>query len=168
MVWWFNLPFYARMEVTPPAIMRGLLFCLPMLALFFVSISVSWRPLVRLRKLVEELLGGLVTDCHWVELALISVAAGLGEEIFFRGALQPWIENLSNPAFALVLVSLLFGAAHAISISYFIVATLIGFYLGWLANNYDDLVAPIISHALYDFVALVFYQRLLKKSKSSM
>ena len=167
MVWWFNLPFYARLEISAEVIGRGAVCCLPMLALFFVSVNSSWRPLVRLRKLVEGLLHGVLVDCHWIELALISMAAGLGEEILFRGALQPWFTRLTNPVLALVIVGLLFGAAHAVSKVYFVIATLIGFYLGWMSVAYDDLVAPIITHALYDFLALLYYQRVIMKPRES-
>ena len=56
------------------------------------------------------------------------------------------------------LVSLLFGLAHAMTTSYFVIASLVGAYLGWLAMTYADLIAPIIAHALYDFVAILYFR----------
>jgi len=157
--WWQGIRVYLRLEFTFESTSRGILACLPMLVLLGIATTVSWAPLLRLRQQVESLVREMFADSHWLELALVSLAAGVGEEVLFRGALQPWIANLVNPMFALCAVSLLFGLAHALSAAYLAAATLIGFYLGWLAMEYDDLVAPIVAHALYDFVALVVIQR---------
>ena len=56
-------------------------------------------------------------------------------------------------------MSVAFGALHAASRTYFLLATLVGLYLGWLALAFDDLVAPIVVHAVYDFAALITLQR---------
>ncbi|MCG8449062.1 MAG: CPBP family intramembrane metalloprotease [Pirellulales bacterium] len=162
--WWRGIPLFSRLELTSDAISRGALACLPMLLLLWAATTASWGPLVRLRQQVESLVRELFVGSHWLEIALISLAAGVGEEIFFRGALQPWLASLVNPMFALCAVSLLFGMAHALSITYLVAATIIGFYLGWLAMEYDDLVAPIVAHALYDFVALVYVQRRVRRN----
>ena len=74
--------------------------------------------------------------------------------------------RLTHPTVAIVVVGLLFGLAHSLSVTYFVTATLIGCYLGWLMQAYDDLVAPIVAHALYDFVAIAFIRRNIKRSQS--
>ena len=157
--WGAGISLHSRLQVTSPAVVRGLVACLPMLA-GLVAISASrWSPLLQLRKQVEMLVRELFGGSSWLELALVCLAAGLGEELLFRGALQPWVARLTNPTVAIVAVGLLFGLAHALSVTYFVVATLIGFYFGWLAEAYDDLVAPIVAHALYDFIAIAFIRR---------
>jgi len=89
-----------------------------------------------------------------LELALVALAAGLGEELLFRGALQSLAELWMSPLVALAMVSLLFGLAHALSATYFVLATVVGAYLGWLALATGSLVPPILAHALYDLLAL--------------
>ena len=163
LAFWREIPLFARLELTTESLSRGVLACLPMLLLMGVVTTSRWAPLVRLTQQVESIVREMFASSHWLEIAMISLAAGVGEEILFRGALQPWIASLVNPWFALSVVSLLFGLAHAMSITYLVVATLIGFYLGWLAMEYDDLIAPIVAHALYDFVALVFVQRRVRR-----
>jgi hypothetical protein len=91
----------------------------------------------------------------WYDLALVAAAAGLGEELLFRGALQPLAVNWTTPVIGVAATSLLFGGLHAATAAYFVLATAIGAYLGWLAHGYDDLVAPIIAHGAYDFAALM-------------
>ena len=59
----------------------------------------------------------------------------------------------------LIIASLLFGIAHAVTYTYALAAAVIGVYLGvlwWLAGN---LLAPVACHAVYDFVALWYYLR---------
>jgi membrane protease YdiL (CAAX protease family) len=159
---WAEVSLSTRLEVSWPAVERGLVACAPML-ICLVAIGYSnWPPLVHLRKQVETLVREVFGNSTWFELALICFAAGLGEELLFRGALQPWLARWTNPTFAIVAVGLLFGLAHSLSLTYFVAATLIGCYFGWLAEAYDDLVAPIVAHAVYDFAALMFIRWRIK------
>lgn len=144
--------------LTHDAFLRGILACLPMLVILFASYETPWRPLVKLRRDVEKVVHELFGSCRWWELALVSLAAGIGEETLFRGALQPLVASWTTDWSALVVVALLFGLAHAMSTAYFVAATIIGGFLGWLALAYHDLTAPTVAHALYDFVALVTIQ----------
>ena len=56
----------------------------------------------------------------------------------------------------MIVLSLLFGLAHALTRTYAVLATLVGFYLGFLFWLTGNLLAPILAHAVYDFVALVY------------
>ncbi|MBB5519981.1 CPBP family intramembrane glutamic endopeptidase [Amphiplicatus metriothermophilus] len=87
-------------------------------------------------------------------IALMAVGAGVGEELLFRGVLQSWAEGFLPLVFAIVLPNILFGALHARTIAYAAIAGLVGCYLGVLFWLTENLIAPIIAHALYDFVAL--------------
>ncbi len=153
----------AMLQITSSAVLRGLLAVFPMLAMLGVLTRSVWPPFVEIRLAVEQLVYQMFFRSSWLELALISLAAGVGEEILFRGALQPWIASWTTPWIALAVVSLLFGLAHALSMSYFVLATLIGGYLGWLAMEFGDLVAPIVAHATYDCAALIYFQWKVKQ-----
>ncbi len=63
-------------------------------------------------------------------LLALAVAAGVGEEALFRGLLQTALGERLGPVAAVGLVGALFGAAHAISIAYGVMATALGLYLG--------------------------------------
>ena len=96
---------------------------------------------------------------------MIAALAGLGEELLFRGVAQRGIEQVSGSGnIGLVAASLLFGLAHPISKTYTFMATLVGLYLGGLLLASDNLLAPIVTHAAYDFAALVY---LVKRSSGS-
>ncbi len=91
----------------------------------------------------------------------LSIAAGWGEELLFRGALQPWIGFWA--------ASILFAAAHALlprggwgAVRYVAVVFVIGLGLGVLFHH-AGLIAAMTAHAVYDFVALNMARRLLEK-----
>ena len=90
---------------------------------------------------------------------LVSALAGIGEELLFRGVLQAGLSEAWSPMAGIVVASLLFGAAHAVSLSYLVLATLMGLYLGLLYHLTGNLLLPIIVHALYDWIAIHFYLR---------
>jgi membrane protease YdiL (CAAX protease family) len=114
-------------------------------------------PLKELAELVRRVIVPLFAETPVWELLVISAAAGWGEELLFRGLLQTLVSDWTGHAWlGLLVASLLFGLVHPMSVTYFVVATLIGFYLGWLLLATDNLLVPMIAHGAYDFVALVY------------
>jgi len=163
LAWMFSVPLREQIprfgEPLAWAVARGLLITLPMLAVFWWLVR-SDRPALRhLRQQVEWLIGEMFPDAGIAQFAMIALLAGVGEELLFRGALQSIFGRWTTPVVGLVITSLLFGAAHALSKLYFLLATLIGLCFGWLTLHYNDLVAPIVAHTVYDFVALMYLAR---------
>ncbi len=161
--WARGAPPWALLDWNSRAVAWGLLATLPPLALLAVSMRIPTGPLRRLNDLVGKLLTELFADSSLFDLALISLAAGVGEELLFRGFLQPLAADYLGPTAALVIVSVLFGLAHALTKTYAILATVVGFYLGWLWLAFDNLLVPIVAHAAYDFVALVYLLRVERR-----
>jgi membrane protease YdiL (CAAX protease family) len=93
------------------------------------------------------------------QLAMVSILAGVGEELLFRGVIQTVIGWWTPPIAALVITALLFGLLHALSKIYFVLATVIGLGLGWMTWYYHDLVGPMVAHSVYDFLALLYLSR---------
>lgn len=80
------------------------------------------------------------------DILLIALSAGVGEEMLFRGVVQPLL--------GLLWTALLFGAMHFLNGWYVAYATVAGLLLGWLAESTDGLLAPIVCHALVDGLLL--------------
>jgi hypothetical protein len=163
LAWLFGVPL--REQIAPLgmpmawAVARGLLVTLPMLVVFWWMVH-SDRPTLRqLRRQVEWLIGEMFPRASAGQFAMIAVLAGVGEELLFRGVLQTKLGDWTSPAIGLVVASLLFGMAHALSKLYFVLATLIGLCFGWMTLHYNDLVAPMVAHSVYDFVALMYVSR---------
>lgn len=134
----------------------GLLASLPMLALFLACIRWPWGPLGPIKRFSEELIGPLFASCSWLELAYLSLLAGAGEELLFRGYLQAWLVQWTGPTNAWLLASLLFGLFHPITAGYVLLAAGMGLYLGWVWMASGNLLTVIVAHAFYDWVALVY------------
>ena len=95
-----------------------------------------------------------------IDLLGISLLAGLGEEILFRGVLQEAFTGWFNVWVGVLMASVLFGLMHSITFTYVLLATLMGAYLGcvWLWADHNLLVI-VLTHALYDFLVLLWLLR---------
>src|SRR5207247_4003229 len=93
------------------------------------------------------------------QLALVAAAAGLGEELLFRGLVQAGVARFFGLAAGLTVGSLVFGVCHWLNVTYAILAMLAGAYFGlWLAVT-GNILTPVVAHAAYDFLALVYLVR---------
>jgi membrane protease YdiL (CAAX protease family) len=102
-----------------------------------------------LRRTYREVLRPIFGGVGPLDVAVIAAAAGFGEEILFRAALQPIL--------GLVATSVLFGLVHVFgrdSIPIGLWASGAGLLLGWLAIATGGLTAPVVAHAVYDALAL--------------
>jgi membrane protease YdiL (CAAX protease family) len=108
-------------------------------------------PVRSIRGLYRELFVPLFRDLSTLDIVVISVAAGVGEELLFRGVLQP--------EWGLLAASVVFGAVHVGGrdmLVFGVWAAATGALLGWLAIATGGLLAPIVAHALYDALALAY------------
>lgn len=111
-------------------------------------------PVRAMRRLYEYRLRPLFAGAGPLEIAVIAVAAGIGEEMLFRGALQPEI--------GLIPASLVFGVMHMGGRGTLVFGcwvAVMGGLLGWLAVATGGLLAPVVAHALYDAAALAYIRR---------
>lgn len=141
----------------------GVVATLPMVLGLVIVERASCRPLRRVSQVVARLVRELFAGASLVELALISAAAGLGEELLFRGLLQDGLARAiggsAGVAIAVLVASVAFGLAHPITPTYALLGALSGLYLGGLFLVTGNLLAPIVAHALYDLVALAHIVR---------
>jgi len=149
------------------AVAIGIAATIPMFALLVLVRTTQLKALREFNQVVDKMVNLLFGATSIWNLALISAAAGLGEELLFRGVLQltisEWFDGSVGVAFGLMVASVLFGACHWLSFTYAAFATIIGAYFGLLLIFTDNLLVPIVAHALYDFVALIV---LVKQSTS--
>jgi membrane protease YdiL (CAAX protease family) len=114
--------------------------------------------------LVQRTLLPYFERCTLLDLAVISLAAGIGEELLFRGLLQTVFDGWFGAWGALVAASIVFGLAHFITPTYALFAIGMGAWLGgvWLWSG--NLLAPLVTHALYDCLTLVYLIRMKGES----
>jgi len=155
----FNFPIRDQLEWHTPSLLLGCLATLPMLALLLWLLRSTLPFARRLQQLVAVVILPLFQSFSVVQILVVSVLAGFGEELLFRAAIQAPLAKVLGPVASLAATAILFGLAHAISPGYTILAAAMGLYLGWLWLFAGNLLPPITAHALYDFAALLYLVR---------
>lgn len=169
--WLFHIRLHRNVDWSWHGLLLGILGTIPLLLVLPIVELAPGRAFARLRLLYDELLAPLFRPVRLRDLFLISLAAGLGEEIFFRGFLQSGLERVIpnwgnvlglmelNTFLAIASSAILFGLCHPISGLYVTVTALMGFYLGVLFSVTGNLLVPIVAHGFYDFLALLYLAR---------
>ena len=125
-------------------------------ALCTVSLGLlAYRLIPMLRSICDELAPGLVDGASPTSLILVSVFSGVGEEAFFRGAVQQ--------EFGLVVASVLFGLAHIGPDRRYLVwtawAVFAGFIFGVIYDLSGGLLAPVFAHTAHNATTLLLWKR---------
>ena len=147
---WSGSPVPVPMRPDVGEVLLGLAVSLPCVgaAFWFTSSAaqrVGWAQRIQ-RRVLDSIGPGLAAE-DVMGLAAISLSAGLGEELLFRGVLQHELGLLAS--------AVAFGLLHAVTPAYFVLALAMGLLLGALAEVSGGLMAPVIVHSVYDFAALL-------------
>ena len=167
---WFDVDPLENVTLSPETLWQqasaagwGLLATLPMLVGLVVLRKIQGGPLGELNQLVDKQLAPLFVETRLWELALIALAAGWGEELLFRGWLQTLVtRNIPGDTglwIGVLLSAAVFGLCHWITSAYALLALLAGIYLGILFLASGNILTSVTTHALYDFVAVVWITR---------
>jgi uncharacterized protein len=121
--------------------------------------ALLYRLLPALRRISDELAPHIVDGATKRNLVLVSVFSGVGEEAFFRGALQPVL--------GIMVTSILFGVLHVGPDRRYLVWTLwavgAGFLFGFLYEWTGGLLAPMTAHVLHNAATLLLWKRSRRK-----
>ena len=134
--------------------LTGVVATLPLALALFGFLHTSWDPLARFRESQIEFFSEIGFAFTWPRIIAIGLLAGVSEELLFRGVLQTLAERHMPLIAALIATNIFFGLLHARTALYAIIAGVVGAYLGLIFAATGSLTAPIITHALYDVIAL--------------
>lgn len=152
LLWCFSVPGSAVFRFEWSALLNGLIAVAPLLLLYRFSPN--------LRGQARQLIGEALDSCHGSDLLGLALLAGVGEELLFRGAVFEALAKY-DLWLAIVVSNVGFGALHAVSRNYFLVATLVGLGMHFLAdlNGERNLLAPMVAHGVYDWLAFLLLRR---------
>jgi membrane protease YdiL (CAAX protease family) len=150
---------FEKLHFTWIAVRGGILTTF--LALFLITLMTMINSSAFLQQMAQlkSWLSTLFKNWTLTQFLLISICAGIGEELLFRGLIQEGLMRLMGAWPALIITGTVFGMVHWHSNYYFIYATFMGMFLGALYWQSGNLLAPIICHTLYDFIVLIFLMR---------
>jgi uncharacterized protein len=142
----------------------GVLATIPLAGMLLASLRLPLRPFRKILNFLEATVLPLFRRCSLLELAGIAFLAGLGEELLFRtivqGGVSAWIGKPGGQVLGLFVAALVFGLMHHVTPAYSLMAGAIGLYLGILWLTTGNLLAPMATHALYDFFAMAYLTRI--------
>jgi membrane protease YdiL (CAAX protease family) len=130
----------------------------PVVALWLLQRSTA-PAVLEFRRVVEELVEPLFADAPMTHMVVLALMAGVGEEALFRGVVQGGLTDLMGWLPALLIASALFGVVHWLTGLYAFLAGVVALHLGGLYLLTGNLLVPIVVHALYDVVALVYLRK---------
>lgn len=135
----------------------GLLGLGALLGVFYITELVKWREFERIRDILKQVLGETLVRASAVELFLVGMSAGFGEEFLFRGVLEPRL--------GWQWANLLFALLHPLSWVYMLLVYLLGACLSELRFLSQGLWAPILAHGGYDVVVLLILARRFRRQQ---
>jgi membrane protease YdiL (CAAX protease family) len=140
------------------AFVWGVLATIPTFAIFWLTYCYPVGSLRKIREFLTRELAPSLSNLFWYDLVLLSILAGVSEELLFRGLLQPWIGRACHSSGAgQFLSNLVFGVVHWVTPVYALLACVIGNYLSWLMtlNKPNNLLTPIVTHTIHDYLAFL-------------
>ncbi len=144
-------------EISGTALAKGVIATLPMLLFFGAVARMRFAWVREIEDKIRTVLLPMFRNSGRMAIIWVALLAGIAEELLFRGVIQAGLESWLGEATGLLLASLVFGLVHYITRAYFILATLMGLYLGLLYQWTGNLLVPVLVHALYDWIALEWY-----------
>ena len=164
---WIDVEPFGRLHPKLADAALGVVASVPLLLGLWWSLRTELPSVRHLVQLVQAQLGPVLASRSPAVLAVLSILAGTAEEVLFRGVVQQGLGHLLPDGVALAVTSILFGLAHFLTPAYALLAAAAGLYLGTLFLLQGNLLVPIVTHALYDFVALTYLVRRYRAARKS-
>jgi hypothetical protein len=103
---------------------------------------------------------------------VIAILSGFAEELLFRGALNTVLEQRAGVLVAALVTSALFAAVHFIGLfkrfgGMIPLYTAVGLYLWLLHYELNSLTAVMVTHGVYNFVAIVLIRYTVRRQKDA-
>jgi len=152
-----------QMYATPLVVSAGVLWAVPLLLMMFLTTGEAAGRIpafMQIRKTMEDDILPSFQNLDLKGLVLLSLLAGISEELLFRAVIQTFFVKWGTWAIGVQLAQVLgvsvcaflFGLSHAITPAYFVISGLAGAYLGVELLATGNLLAPMITHCVYDFI----------------
>jgi len=165
--WYYYSSSTLKIEFTAPLVFLGILATLPV---FIINFALYWlsqklpEQFQQINRFSRDIVKPLCEQLGPVSALLIALLSGFCEEIFFRGFLLDLAAGYMHLALAVTISSMIFAYAHLIGFfrtywQIFIVYFLIALYFSWLVLSSESLVPAIVSHALYNFLTILYLSR---------
>jgi membrane protease YdiL (CAAX protease family) len=125
------------------------------LAVYLLGFILSCSPWTKTGPMHELLnsLHQLFRNFTWPQIVVVSILAGVGEELLIRAVLQTFLVSTAGPIWGIVGASLIFGLLHFMTKTYVLLTFSLGLLFGLAFYFTDSIVLVMLGHAVYDIAA---------------
>ncbi|MFW6362406.1 MAG: CPBP family intramembrane glutamic endopeptidase [Spirochaeta sp.] len=152
--WTIRMNPFAGITFSAESLIWGCAAALPPLVLLYLlqktSIPAVHRLMHTSRRLIQQFFGTF----SLLQIILLSAAAGIGEELLFRGIIQAGLTGQIGLFWSVATTSLIFGLLHFITRGYAVYAFCMSVYLGIVYAASGNILIPVLAHAVYDAAVL--------------
>lgn len=145
---------WANITFSWEAVFWGCLGAVPPLVIILLIDRYPIGPFKHVADISDRFLRPLLRSCRWPDYILFATLAGFCEELFFRGWMQPFLAQWLPLWASVVIGAFIFGLCHLITPAYFVIACIISGYLAALLIWTDNLLVPMLTHGVYDLIAI--------------
>jgi membrane protease YdiL (CAAX protease family) len=155
------------------AVSLGVCMALPLLFLNHILWRRSLaRPTSVYARFSREVIVPLCQEVTVSMALVIAILSGFAEELLFRGALNTVLEQRAGVLVAALVTSALFAAVHFIGLfkrfgGMIPLYTAVGLYLWLLHYELNSLTAVMVTHGVYNFVAIVLIRYTVRRQKDA-
>jgi membrane protease YdiL (CAAX protease family) len=107
-----------------------------------------------IEKSAERVQGILMSENIFTTIILVIVLAPIIEELLFRGMILKKLDNHINTKLAILIQAMLFSATH-FNMFQLVPTFLLGIFLGVCYLKFDNIIAPIIIHMVFNSFAVI-------------
>ena len=135
-------------------------------ALYLLGYCVSCSPWTKTKAIHGLLmtLNQLFRNFSWTHIIIVSILAGVGEELLIRGVLQSFLVDSVGAFWGVTVASLVFGLLHFMTKAYVLLTFGLGLLFGLAFHYSGNIILVMIDHTVYDIIAfamIVKYPHLL-------
>ncbi len=145
----------------------GFIGVVPLTLLLWWFMSTRRPTLARFRSSQIDFFANIGFRFTVPRVVLMALFAGVFEELLFRGVIQTATAKFTPIIIAIILSNLIFGAVHWRTALYALIAGLVGIWIGVLFAITGNLLTPIVTHAVYDLVALFVTARAIEAQRKT-
>jgi membrane protease YdiL (CAAX protease family) len=154
LAWLFGPDLWAALHCSWMDVLWGTLGAIPPLVIILLIDRYPIGPFRQVADISDRILRPLLKNCKWPDYFLLATLAGFCEELLFRGWLQPFLGQYLPLWSSIVIGGFVFGLCHLLTAAYFVIAWLISIYLAMLLVWSDNLLVPMVTHGVYDLIAI--------------
>ncbi len=103
-----------------------------------------------------ETMESILGDNLWLAILSVGIITPICEELLFRGLIFNRIRIYTGETKAIVLSAAIFGAMHFTSVIQMAYAFVLGGLLAYAYSKYENIIAPIMIHAIFNLANFLF------------